>query len=80
MKLTQVMAAVLAGAGLLAAEAAMSDELPTTLAQQLQQQRDKSVQKIPAEVRRVMKAKTEELARSGLVEKSLKVGGKAADF
>ena len=52
----------------------------TDVAQQLQQQREKSAQKFPAEVRRVMKQKTEELARSGLVEKSLKVGDQAPDF
>ena len=74
------LAAVLAVAGMLAANVAMSDEPPPTLAQQLQQQRERSVQKFPAEVRRVMKAKTEELARSGLVEKSLKVGDRAPDF
>ena len=80
MKLTHGMAVFLAMAGLLAAEVAMSDEPAPTLAQQLQQQREKSAKKIPADVRRVMKAKTEELARSGLVEKSLKVGDKAPDF
>jgi peroxiredoxin len=74
------MAVFLAMAVLLAAKAAISDEPAPTLAQQLQQQRERSAQKIPADVRRVMKAKTEEVARSGLVEKSLKVGDKAPDF
>jgi peroxiredoxin len=71
---------MMAVAVLLAAKVAISDEPAPTLAQQLQQQREKSANKIPADVRRVMKAKTEELARSGLVEKSLKVGDKAPDF
>jgi hypothetical protein len=79
------MAAVLAAIGALVVRAwpgiTISDEAtPATLAQQLQQQREKSAQKIPAEVRRVMQEKTEELARSGLVEKSLGVGAKAPDF
>ena len=71
---------MMAVAILLAAEVAISEEPAPTLAQQLQQQREKSAQKIPADVRRVMKQKTEELARSGLAEKSLKVGDKAPDF
>lgn len=78
MKLTY--STMMAMAVVLAADAAISDEPAPTLAQQLQQQREKSAQKIPADVRRVMKAKTEELAHSGLIEKSLKVGDKAPDF
>jgi peroxiredoxin len=80
MKLTQVMAVFLAVVGLLAAKVAISGEPAPTLAQQLQRQQEKSAQKIPTEVRRVMKEKTEELARSGLVEKSLKIGDRAPDF
>jgi peroxiredoxin len=71
---------MMAVAILLAAKVAISDEPAPTLAQQPQQQREKSAKKIPADVRRVMKAKTEELARSGLVETSLNVGDKAPDF
>jgi peroxiredoxin len=78
MKLTYT--TMMAVAIVLAAKVAISGEPAPTLAQQLQQQREKSAQKIPAEMRRVMKEKTEELARSGLVEKSLKVGDKAPDF
>ena len=78
------LAAVLAVTGVLAVSPgnAISAEPVTkpTLAQQLQQQREQSAQKMPAEVRRVMKEKTEELVRSGLVEKSLRVGDKAPDF
>ncbi len=78
MKLT--ISTMLAVAGLLAPGLSLSDEPAPTLAQQLQQQREKSVQKIPAEVRRVMKERTEELARSGLVERCLKVGDRVPAF
>ena len=78
------LAAVLAVTGVLAfcPGVAISAEAVTkpTLAQQLQHQREQSAQKMPAAVRRVMKEKTEEIARSGLVEKSLRVGDKSPDF
>jgi peroxiredoxin len=67
--------------GVSAGQAAFANEpAAPTLAQQLQQQRERSAQKIPVETRRTMQQKTEELARSGLIEKSLKVGDKAPDF
>jgi hypothetical protein len=51
-----------------------------TLGERLQTMREASKQRIPEATRQVMERATEDLRRSGAVERAVKVGARAPDF
>ncbi len=56
------------------------DVLGTVLQRQLDEHREKSRARFPPEAAAIVRQTTEELARSGIVERSLPVGAQAPDF